>query len=124
MITLKSSTIVGALLAGGTSLAMAQGPGTGGYPPVAGGAGGNPTTNPNYIGAAQGYGLPVAPLLKTTNTCWSRCGGSSSAICNVTSIRRGHAMTDEPDDYNRLINELKALPAARRATKVASAVCL
>jgi hypothetical protein len=60
---LKGLTIVAALLAGGTSLAMAQGPATGGYPPVAGGAGGNPTTNRHYIGvgARGGYGLPVAP---------------------------------------------------------------
>jgi len=61
MATLKSLTIVAALLAGGTSLAMAQGPATGGYPPVAGGAGGNPATNPGYIGSGPGYGLPVAP---------------------------------------------------------------
>jgi hypothetical protein len=59
MTMLKSLTIAAALLAGGTSLAMAQGPATGAYPPVAGGAAGNPTTNPNYIGSAQGYGLPV-----------------------------------------------------------------
>ena len=42
MITVKSLAII-ALLVGGTSLAMAQnGPATGGQPPVAGGAGGNP----------------------------------------------------------------------------------
>jgi hypothetical protein len=42
MTTLKTLTIVTALLAGGVSLAIAQGPPTGGYPPVAGGAAGNP----------------------------------------------------------------------------------
>jgi hypothetical protein len=43
MTTLKSLTIVAALLAGGTSLAMAQnGPATGGEHPVAGGAAGGP----------------------------------------------------------------------------------
>jgi hypothetical protein len=41
MTTVKSLAIV-ALLLGGTSLAIAQGPPTGGYPPVSGGAGGNP----------------------------------------------------------------------------------
>jgi hypothetical protein len=47
MTSLKSFTIVAALLVGGTSLAMAQsGLPTGGYPPVAGGAAGNPATNP------------------------------------------------------------------------------
>src|SRR5262249_59802656 len=44
--TLKTLTIVTALLAGGTSLAVAQGPPTGGYPPLAGGAGGNPPAAP------------------------------------------------------------------------------
>jgi len=42
MTTLKTLTIGTALLLGGVSLAIAQGPPTGGYPPVAGGAGGNP----------------------------------------------------------------------------------
>jgi hypothetical protein len=45
MTTLKTLTIVTALLAGGVSLAIAQGPPTGGYPRVSGGAGGNPATN-------------------------------------------------------------------------------
>jgi hypothetical protein len=41
MTTLKTLSIVTALLAGGATLAMAQsGPATGGYPPVAAGAGG------------------------------------------------------------------------------------
>ncbi len=45
---------VTALLAGGSSLAMAQnGLPTGGYPPVAGGAGGNPAVP----GPAYGYEL-------------------------------------------------------------------
>ena len=60
MTTLKSLTIVAALLAGGTSLAMAQGPGTGAYPPVAGGAGGNPITNPGYYDYSTG-GYIAAP---------------------------------------------------------------
>ena len=42
MTTLKTFLIVTALLAGGATLAMAQsGPATGGYPPVARGAGGS-----------------------------------------------------------------------------------
>jgi len=42
-IKMKGLAIVAALLVGGASLAMAQsGPATGGYPPVAGGAAGNP----------------------------------------------------------------------------------
>jgi hypothetical protein len=39
---MKTFTIVAAFLAGGVSLAIAQGQPTGNYPPVAGGAGGNP----------------------------------------------------------------------------------
>jgi len=68
MIPLKSLTTVVALLAGGTSLAIAQnGLPTGGEPPVAGGAAGNPITNPGYYGgyyptggyiAAPGYVVP------------------------------------------------------------------
>jgi hypothetical protein len=68
MTTLKSLTIAAALLVSGTSLAMAQnGQPTGAYPPVAGGAGGNPITNPGYYGgyystggyiAAPGYVVP------------------------------------------------------------------
>ena len=42
----KGLAIVAALLVGGASLALAQGQPTGAYPPVAGGAAGNPATNP------------------------------------------------------------------------------
>jgi hypothetical protein len=52
MTTVKSLAIV-ALLFGGTSLAIAQGPPTGGYPPVAGGAAGNPAVpGPTISGTA------------------------------------------------------------------------
>jgi hypothetical protein len=52
MTTLKHLAIVAALLAGGTSLAMAQnGPATGGEHPVAGGAAGGPGYGHHY-----GYG--------------------------------------------------------------------
>jgi hypothetical protein len=50
----KGLAIVAALLVGGASLAMAQsGPATGGYPPVAGGAAGNPAAPgiPSVYGA-------------------------------------------------------------------------
>jgi len=57
IVALKSLTIVAALLATGTSLAMAQnGQPTGTYPPVAGGAGGNPITNPGYYGGYYATG--------------------------------------------------------------------
>jgi hypothetical protein len=45
MTTLKTLTLTSALLLGAVSLAIAQGQATGGYPPVAGGAGGNPATS-------------------------------------------------------------------------------
>jgi hypothetical protein len=72
MTTLKTLSIVTVLLAGGVSLAIAQGPATGGYPPVAGGAAGNPAvpqppgpgiiphdvTNSNMQSAAPPTGAP------------------------------------------------------------------
>ena len=70
MTTLKTLTIVAALLAGGTSLALAQnGPATGGLPPVAGGAGGYP----GYGYAAPGYGYAAtAPLYDYAPTAMER----------------------------------------------------
>jgi hypothetical protein len=73
MTTLKTLTIVAALLAGGTSLAMAQnGPATGGERPVAGGANGGGWGGGWYGGGwygapAYGYGYgygyrPYRPL--------------------------------------------------------------
>jgi len=57
MTTLKTLTIVAALLAGGTSLAIAQnGPATGGQSPVAGGANGGGWGGRWYAGGAYGYG--------------------------------------------------------------------
>jgi hypothetical protein len=58
MSTLKTLTIVAALLAGRTSLALAQnGLPTGGQSPVAGGANGG-----WYPGYGYGYGYAAAPL--------------------------------------------------------------
>jgi hypothetical protein len=55
--TIPKSLIVAALLVGGTTLAMAQsGPATGGEPPVAGGAAGNPAV-PN---APSAYGTTTS----------------------------------------------------------------
>ena len=61
---MKTFTIVAALLAGGVSLAIAQGPPTGGYPPVAGGAAGNPATNPGFIE----YKMPSGQTVKMQTT--------------------------------------------------------
>jgi hypothetical protein len=44
MTSVKALAII-ALLVGGTALAVAQGPPTGAYPPVAGGAAGNPAVS-------------------------------------------------------------------------------
>ena len=60
MTTVKGLAII-ALLVGGTSLAVAQGPPTGGYPPVSGGAGGNPATNPVTPGPPGPGVIPGAP---------------------------------------------------------------
>ena len=62
MTTLKTLTIVAALLAGGTSLAIAQnGPATGGQSPVAGGANGGGWGGGLYTGRAYGYGYGYRP---------------------------------------------------------------
>jgi hypothetical protein len=64
MTSIKTLTIVAALLAGGTSLALAQnGPATGGEPSVAGGANGNPAVpgpgySGYYLGAPGYFGAP------------------------------------------------------------------
>ena len=59
MTTLKTLTIVAAVLASVSSLALAQnGPPRGGQPPVAGGANGGGW----YPGYGYGYGYVVAPL--------------------------------------------------------------
>jgi hypothetical protein len=63
MAKLKTLTIVAALLAGGTSLALAQnGLPTGGESPVAGGANGNATVpGPAYPGFGYSGYYPAAP---------------------------------------------------------------
>jgi hypothetical protein len=64
MTTLKTLTVVAALLAGGTSLAMAQnGPATGGQRPVAGGANGGGPAYGYVYRYGYGYGLPAPPAL-------------------------------------------------------------
>ena len=60
MTAVKGLAII-ALLIGGTSLAVAQGPPTGGYPPVSGGAGGNPATNPVTPGPPGPGVIPGGP---------------------------------------------------------------
>jgi hypothetical protein len=54
MTSVKGLAII-ALLVGGTSLAMAQGQPTGNYPPVAGGANGNPILDRQESGAPARY---------------------------------------------------------------------
>ena len=61
MTTLKTLTMTSALLLGGVSLAIAQGPPTGGYPPVGAGAAGNPATNPVTPGPPGPGVIPGAP---------------------------------------------------------------
>ena len=71
MTTLNTLAIVAALFAGGTSLAMAQnGPATGGEPPVAGGAAGNPAwgSENTSFGTRHRTGIHC-----TAGICWNRC---------------------------------------------------
>jgi hypothetical protein len=58
---MKRLAIVAALLVGGASLAVAQGPPTGAYPPVAGGAAGNPATNTATPGPPGPGVIPGGP---------------------------------------------------------------
>ena len=67
MTTPKSLTMVAALLVGGTSLALAQGPPTGGYPPISGGAGGNPAV-PGPPGPGVIPGAPLQSAAPATRT--------------------------------------------------------
>ena len=57
----KGLAIVATLLVGGASLALAQGQPTGAYPPVAGGAAGNPATNPVSPGPPGPGVIPGGP---------------------------------------------------------------
>jgi len=63
MSTFRSLTIVAALFAGGTSVVMAQnGLPTGGEPPVAGGAAGNPSVpGPETLGYIPAPEYPAVP---------------------------------------------------------------
>lgn len=72
----KTITLAVALVAGSMSFAVAQnGPVTGGEPPVAGGAGGNPTNNGMMTSPKQG-GAMSAPAGQTpTNTPASNHSG-------------------------------------------------
>ena len=80
MTALKKLLIVIALLAGGSSLAMAQnGAPTGGYPPVMGGAGGNPAVpGPAYfpegrfVGSGTSYHQPIKHHTKIYMSAKSR----------------------------------------------------
>jgi hypothetical protein len=53
MASLKTLTMAAVLIAGATSLAIAQGPPTGGYPPVGGGAAASPIPSTGGAGAGK-----------------------------------------------------------------------
>ena len=65
---MKGLVIVAALLLGGASLALAQGQPTGSYPPVAGGAAGNPATNPVTPGPPGPGVIPGGPAQSAATT--------------------------------------------------------
>jgi hypothetical protein len=89
MTTLKSLTIVAALLVSGTSLAMAQnGPATGGHPPVAGGAGG-------YLGYGYGNGYAAAPLYDAAPVAdLAQAGYGRLWLCSTGPGRNDHYYRD------------------------------
>jgi hypothetical protein len=80
MTALKRLLIVTAFLAGGSSLAMAQnGLPTGGYPPVMGGAGGNPALpgtayfpEGRLVGSGTSYHQPITHHRKIYMSAKSR----------------------------------------------------
>ena len=74
MTTLKTLTIGTALFVGGVALAIAQGPPTGGYPPVAGGAAGNPAAP--GIATDMRRNDSVAPKGATPNPRFARACGA------------------------------------------------
>ena len=90
MTTLKTLTMTSALLLGGVSLAIAQGPPTGGYPPVGGGAGGNPATNPVTPGPPGPGVIPGAP--------------ASQAATSPTRTRIAHQPTKHHNKLYMSIN--------------------
>ena len=90
MTTLKTLTMTSALLLGGVSLAIAQGPPTGGYPPVGGGAGGNPATNPVTPGPPGPGVIPGAP--------------ASQAATSPTRTRIAHQPTKHHNKMYMSIN--------------------
>jgi hypothetical protein len=79
MTSVKGLAII-ALLVGGTSLAVAQGPPTGGYPPVAGGAAGNPA-------------VPPAPSVYGAATTRSHHGTRHHRIYMSAKSHKGSKMT-------------------------------
>ena len=90
MTTLKTLTIVTALLLGGVSLATAQGPPTGGYPPVAGGAAGNPATNPVTPGPP---GPGIIPMPNTQSAAPARHATRHGLYMTTNRTHKGSKMT-------------------------------
>jgi hypothetical protein len=109
MTTFKTLSILAALLAGGTSLALAQnGLPTGGEPPVAGGAAGNPAVPgpgysgyyleaPGYFGAPGYAGQPGYVEESGTSAPGARIVHHRSTYMYVPPHRRTHAHTIAPN---------------------------
>ena len=87
MTTLKTLTMISALLLGGVSLAIAQGPPTGGYPPIAGGAAGNPATNPVTPGPG------VIPMPNTQSAAPARHATRHHLYMSINRTHKGSKMS-------------------------------
>jgi hypothetical protein len=84
--TYKSLAVVAALLAGGTSLAIAQnGPATGGEPPVAGGAAGNPSAPSVHHHAVKRHGRMYMSEKGVGSRGTLRTGSASSNMKHHTN---------------------------------------
>ena len=86
---MKGLAIVTALLLGGASLALAQGQPTGGYPPVSGGAGGNPATNPVTPGPP---GPGIIPMPNTQSVAPARHATRHHLYMSTNRTHKGSKM--------------------------------
>ena|SRR3974390_1011261 len=108
MTAVKGLAIV-ALLVGGTSLAMAQGLPTGAYPPVSGGAGGNPITNPVTPGP-PGPGIipggpgPQSAAAPTTNRIAHRTSTHNRNLYMQANRHHGTKVTGSAASMNKFRN--------------------
>jgi hypothetical protein len=111
MTTMKGVAII-ALLVGGTTLAMAQsGPPTGGQPPVAGGAAGNPA-NPGPPGPGVIPGTPrsSAPSPYLQSAAPPTGAAQGSRIAHRTSKHHKHMYMSAKGTHHKTLKTGQPMP--------------